>query len=67
MDKKRKMRKNNTIPKRFWCEDISQTLKEIRNSKKNGKIIEINGLQYEHIGDDMLYCFKSSSIKKLEK
>jgi len=53
--------------RRTWCEDISSTLKSIRNSKKHGKTVEINGLQYEHIGDDMLYCLKTSRIKKLEK
>ena len=51
--------------KRIYCEDISSTLKSIRASKKHGKIVEINGLQYEHIGDDMLYCLKTSRIKKL--
>jgi len=55
------------IRKRVWCEDVSSTLKSIRNSKKHGKTVEINGLQYEHIGDDMLYCLKTSRIKKLEK
>lgn len=58
---------SKTQPKRVWCEDLSPTLKSIRTSKKNGKTIEIDGLQYEHIGDDMLYCVKTSSIKKLEK
>ena len=51
--------------KRVWCEDISSTLNSIRASKKHGKTVEINGLQYEHIGDDMLYCLKTSTIKKL--
>ena len=53
--------------KRVWCEDVSSTLKLIRSGKKYGKTVEINGLQYEHIGDDMLYCLKTSRIKKLEK
>ena len=44
--------------KRVYCEDTS--------SKKHGKTVEINGLQYEHIGDDMLYCLKTSTIKKAE-
>jgi hypothetical protein len=51
--------------KRTWCEDVSPILKSIRTSKKHGKTVEINGLHYEHIGDDMLYCLKTSTIKKL--
>ena len=51
--------------KRIWCEGVSPIIKSIRASKKHGKIVEINGLQYEHIGDDMLYCLKTSRIKKL--
>ena len=50
--------------RRVYCEDISPVLKSIRTSKKHGKTVEINGLQYEHIGDDMLYCLKTSTIKK---
>ena len=53
--------------RRVYCEDISPVLKSIRSGKKHGKLVEINGLQYEHIGDDMLYCLKTSRIKKLEK
>ena len=53
--------------RRTWCEDISSTLKSIRNSKKHGKMVEIDGVYYEHIGDDMLYCSKTSTIKKLQK
>ena len=52
--------------KRTYCEDVSAVLKSIRVSKKHGKTVEINGLQYEYIGDDMLYCLKTSRIKKLE-
>jgi hypothetical protein len=52
--------------KRTWCEDTSPILKSIRNGKKHGKTVQINGLQYEHIGDDMLYCLKTSTIKKAE-
>jgi hypothetical protein len=51
--------------KRTYCEDISPVLKSIRSHKNHGKTVEINGLQYEHIGDDMLYCLKTSTIKKL--
>jgi hypothetical protein len=52
--------------RRVYCEDISPVLKLIRSGKKHGETVEINGLQYEHIGDDMLYCLKTSRIKKLE-
>lgn len=52
--------------KRIRCEDVSPTLKSIRTSKKHGKIVEIQGIHYEYVGDDMLYCLKSSRIKKLE-
>ena len=54
------------IGKRVYCEDASSILKSIKTSKKHGKTVEINGLQYECIGDDMLYCLKTSRIKKLE-
>ena len=54
-----------TKTKRFWCEDDSTSLKEITTSKKNGKILEIDGVQYERIGEDMVFCPKSSRIKKL--
>ena len=52
-------------PKRFWCEDDSTSLKEIVKSKKNGKTLEIDGIQYERIGEDMVLCPKSSRIRKL--
>jgi hypothetical protein len=51
--------------KRIYCEDASPTLKSIRTSKTHGKTVEINGLQYEYVGDDMLYCLKTSRIEKL--
>ncbi len=50
---------------RVWCEDISNTLKLISTSKKHGKTVEINGEQFEYVGDDMVYCLKTSRIKKL--
>lgn len=50
---------------RIYCEDASSILKSIRASKKHGKTVEIHGEQYEYVGDDMLYCFKTSRIKKL--
>lgn len=53
--------------KRKYCEDTSPTIKSLRSSKKHGQTVEINGLQYEHIGSDMLYCLKTSRIKMLEK
>ena len=52
-------------PQRYWCEDISQTLKEITKSKKHGKTIERNGIQYEYIGDDLLFNTKTNQIEKL--
>ena len=55
------------IRKSVWCEDVSSVLKSIRTAKKHGKMVEINGMQYEYIGDDMLYCIKTSTVKKLEK
>ena len=61
------MRKNVIVRRRVYCEDTSGILKSIRSGKKHGKTVEINGLQYEHVGDDMLYCLKTSRIKKLEK
>lgn len=51
--------------KRFYCEDTSPLLKLIKTSKNHGKIRTINDLTYEQIGDDMLYCFKTSRIVKL--
>lgn len=54
------------IRKRIYCEDISSTIKSIRASKKHGKTVEINGEQFEYVGDDMLYCLKTFRIKKLE-
>jgi hypothetical protein len=52
--------------KRVYCEDISSTIKAIRTAKNHGKTVHINGLQYECIGSNMLYCLKTSTIKKLE-
>jgi hypothetical protein len=52
-------------PNRVWCEDISQTLKKITKSKKHGKTIERNGIQYEYIGDDLLFNTKTNRIEKL--
>jgi hypothetical protein len=51
--------------RRFYCEDTSPALKSIRNAKNHGKIRTINDLTYEQIGDDMLYCFKTSRVVKL--
>ena len=53
------------IPKRTYCEDTSPILKSIRTAKNHGKIRTINDLTYEQIGDDMLYCFKTSRVVKL--
>ena len=52
--------------RRVYCEDMSPTLRALRKSKHHGKIIELNGLTYERIGDDLFYCHKTSSIKNLE-
>ena len=51
--------------RRTYCEDTSPILKSIRNEKNHGKIRTINDLTYEQIGDDMLYCFKTSRVVKL--
>jgi hypothetical protein len=51
--------------RRVYCEDTSPLLKSIRTAKNNGKIRIINDLTYEQIGDDMLYCFKTSRVVKL--
>lgn len=53
-------------PNRYWCEDASTTLREIKNSKKNGKTITLNGTIYEHIGDDLLFNHKTNQIEKLQ-
>ena len=58
------MSKKTTQPKRFWCEDDSQTLKEIRTSKKNGNTLEKNGIIYEYVGDDMLLNTKTNRIER---
>jgi hypothetical protein len=50
---------------RYWCEDTSQTLKEITTSKKNGKTLERNGITYEYVGDDLLFNTKTHRIEKL--
>jgi hypothetical protein len=52
-------------PQRYWCEDASPTLKEIKNSKKNGKTITINGIIYEHVGDNLLFNTKTNKIEKI--
>lgn len=58
--------KTRKIVRRNYCEDMSPTLRAFRKSKHHGKIIELDGLSYERIGDDLFYCFKTSSIKNLE-
>jgi uncharacterized protein YdeI (BOF family) len=52
-------------PNRYWCEDASTTLREIKNSKKNGKTITLNGTIYEHVGDNLLFNTKTNRIEKL--
>jgi hypothetical protein len=51
--------------RRVYCEDTSPILKSIRTAKNHGKIRTINDLTYEQIGDDMLYCPKTSRVVKL--
>jgi hypothetical protein len=51
--------------RRVYCEDTSPVLKSIRTAKNHGKIRTINDLTYEQIGDDMLYCPKTSRVVKL--
>jgi hypothetical protein len=51
--------------RRVYCEDTSPILKLIRTAKNHGKIRIINDLTYEQIGDDMLYCPKTSRVVKL--
>jgi hypothetical protein len=58
--------KTRKIIRRNYCEDMSPTLRAFRKSKHHGKIIELDGLTYERIGDDLFYCFKTSTIKNLE-
>jgi hypothetical protein len=54
-------------PNRIWCEDLSTTLREIKNSKKNGKTITLDGILYEHVGDNLLFNTKTNRIEKYEK
>ena len=42
-------------PQRYCCENISPTLKDIKNSNKNGKSFTRDGIVYEHVGDDLLF------------
>ena len=56
--------KSNKRKGRIWCEDISPTIKQIKLSKHNGKLITINGIEYERIGDDLLHNLKTSRIEK---
>jgi len=51
--------------KRIWCEDTSPTLKAIRASKNHGRLVKINGIEYEQIGSDMLYNPKTSRVRML--
>lgn len=51
--------------KRIWCEDTSSILKSIRASKKHGKTVQINGNEYEYIGDDLLFNTKTFRVEKL--
>jgi hypothetical protein len=57
--------KTRKIIRRNYCEDMSPTLNAFIKSKHHGVIIELDGLTYERIGDDLFYCFKTSTIKNL--
>lgn len=59
------MFKKRKIPRRTYCEEKSPTLKSIISSKNHGKIITVEKDTYEYIGDNLLYCFKTSRIIKL--
>lgn len=52
-------------PNRHWCEDSSQTLKEITSSKKNGKTFTKDGTIYEYVGDNLVFNTKTNKIEKL--
>jgi hypothetical protein len=52
-------------PQRYWCEDNSPTLKQIKTSKNNGKTITRDGIVYEYVGDDFLFNTKTNKIEKL--
>jgi hypothetical protein len=49
---------------RIWCEDLSPIINQIKSSKNNGKLITINNIEYERIGDDLLHNLKTSRIEK---
>jgi hypothetical protein len=51
--------------RRTWCEDVSPIIKSIRSHKNHGKIMEINGKQYECIGGDIFLDVKTNRIEKL--
>jgi hypothetical protein len=42
---------------------VSSTIKNIKSSKHHGKLVELDGIQYERIGDDVLYNIKTSRLK----
>jgi hypothetical protein len=52
-------------PNRYWCEDASTTLKEIRTFNKNGKTFTKDGTIYEYVGDNLLFNTKTNRIEKL--
>ena len=52
-------------PNRYWCEDVSPTLKEITTSKKNGKSFIKDGVTYEYVGDNLAFNTKTNQIEKL--
>ena len=52
-------------PQRYWCEDDSSILRQIKASKNNGKTITKDGILYEYVGDDLLFNTKTNQIEKL--
>jgi hypothetical protein len=60
------MNTKRKINKRTCCEDASPILNMFRKSKHHGEKIQLNGLMYKRIGDNLLYCEKTSSIKNLD-
>jgi hypothetical protein len=49
---------------RTGCEDNSPIFRQIKSSKYNGKLKIINNIEYERIGDNLLYNIKTSRIEK---
>jgi hypothetical protein len=48
---------------RIWCEDASPLYRSIKQSKNNGKVTIVNGIEYHIIGDDMMLNTKTNLIE----